>query len=72
VLAHQGAVIVAVCAVRVMEMPIDDVVGVIAMQHGIVPAARPMGVGLLVSPARVRRGALRGICPAHADDMLME
>jgi hypothetical protein len=51
--AH-GAVVVAVAAVRVVQVFADEVVVVIAVRHAQVAAARPVHVARVVAPARVR------------------
>jgi len=48
-----GAVIVAVPVVRVVKVPADDVVGVIAVGDGVVPAARAVLVRGVVALAVV-------------------
>ncbi len=55
------AVIVAVFAVRMMEMSIDHVVNMISVGHGFVSAVGTMGVGGFVTLTGVIRGAVRGV-----------
>lgn len=50
-------VIVAVSAVCVMEVPGDEVVGVIAVRDHLMAATRPMLVPCIMSGACMRRGA---------------
>jgi hypothetical protein len=51
----QPAVIVAVIAVRVMEMSIDQIVHMVAVRNSFVSAAGPMLMGTLqIRRARVR------------------
>ena len=56
--------IVAVVAVRVVQMALDEVIGMVAMRHSGVPTIRPVLVALRMSTAIMRRGAviwIRGI-----------
>ena len=60
----QRAVVVAVTAVRMMEMPIDEVIYVVAVRHGRVTAVRAVHVAGRVSVAGVvwrAAGRVRGI-----------
>ena len=59
--------IVAVIAVRVMQVAVHEIVDVIAVRHCFVPTARTM----LVSAADIRRAAL-GIGRTDPDDMLVD
>src|SRR5439155_1284652 len=52
-----GAVVVAVVAVRVVEVAVDEVVGVVAVRHGLVAAAGAVDVAGRVPAAGVARGA---------------
>jgi len=54
-------VIVAVSAVRVMEVPGDEVIGVIAVRDHLVTATRPMLVPCIMSGTGMRGGAGVGI-----------
>jgi curli biogenesis system outer membrane secretion channel CsgG len=56
-----GAVVVAVGAVRVVEVPADEVVDVIAVRDRVVPAAWAVGVARVVGTASVVRGARSGV-----------
>jgi hypothetical protein len=47
--------IVAVVAVRMVQVPVNEVADVIAVRHGLVPAARTMNM-----PWSVRRAAMLG------------
>jgi len=49
----ESSVIVAVIGMLIMEMPCDNVVDVIGMRHGLVPALRIMLVRSFVGVARV-------------------
>lgn len=64
--------IVAVIPVRVMQMPIDQIVDVIAMRHRLVAASRAMLVRRVVTCARVRRRAGRRVLRRHLDHMLVD
>jgi hypothetical protein len=60
------AVVVAMIAMGMMQPSTHDVIDVVAMGHGFVPAGRAM----LVRAAGLRR-ALHGICGIDCDDMLI-
>lgn len=49
--------IVAVLAVRMMQVPFHQKIGVVAVQHGLVAAIRPVNVILFVAAALVIRRA---------------
>jgi hypothetical protein len=53
-----GPVVVAVVAVRVMEVSIHQVVGVVAVGHRLVAATRAMDMARLVAAAIMRRSAV--------------
>lgn len=53
----QAPVIVAVFPVRMVQVPLDQIVGVIAVQHGLMPAIGSMNVAGFVCPALVVRRA---------------
>ena len=63
--------VVAVAVARVMEVTVDDVVDVIAVRNGVVPAGRPVLVRGGVRSAGVRRRAGRRIRGAHFDHVLV-
>ena len=56
-LVQNRAVIVAVVAVRMMQVAADQVVGVPGVRHRLVPAVRPVAVEGVVSAAGVAGGA---------------
>lgn len=58
-----------VCKVQV---PSDEIVDMIAMRNGLVAAFRAMTMSRLVSVARVRRGAGRGIFSGDGKDMFVD
>ena len=64
--------IVAVPAVRVVQVPADEIVDVIAVRDRLVAAARAVGVTLRVSVASVRRRAVRGIACVDSDRALVD
>jgi hypothetical protein len=64
-------VVVTVPSVRVVKVSTDQVVRVVTVRHGFVSAAGTMRVGLVVSAARVARGARRGVLPADAQGVLV-
>jgi hypothetical protein len=59
--------IVAVRAVRVVEVTFHQVVGVVAVRNGFVSAIGPVFVGHLVRPAIVFRGARSRVFRAYRD-----
>jgi hypothetical protein len=65
--AGQGAVVVAVAAVRVVQVAADQVVDVAAVRHRVVAARAAVLVGGIVAPARVRRRARLRIASADRD-----
>lgn len=64
--------IVAVPVVLVVEVPRNQVVGVISMRHRRVAAPRAVAVVLRVATAGVRRRARRGIRPIDGDGVLVD
>ena len=58
----QLTVIVAVITVWMMKMPINQVVYMVAMRHGIVPTPGPMHMRFIMPPAAMLGGASIGIC----------
>lgn len=68
----EHAVIVAVVAVRVMQVAFDEVVDVVAVRHGLVPAARTVHVARLVRIARVPGRAARRIRSPDGDGVLAD
>jgi hypothetical protein len=69
---QQGTVIVAVTAVRVMQMIADPVVGVIAMRHGLVAATGPVDMSGIVTAAAMTGSAALRILGRHLDHMLVD
>jgi hypothetical protein len=59
-------------AVRVMEMPLHEVVHVIAVRHGVMTAAGTVCVPARVALARVPRRTGRGIGGVHGDGALVD
>jgi hypothetical protein len=68
---RQRAVVVAVIPVRVVQVPIMQVVDMITVRHGLVAARWAMCVSRLVTRAAMRRSALHRICAAHVNDVLI-
>jgi hypothetical protein len=64
-------VVVAVTAVRVVQVPGDEVVDVIAMRDGLVTAPGAVDVALGVTGAAVRRRACGRIGRADLEDALV-
>ena len=65
------AVIVAVAAVRMMQVPADEVVDVISVRHGFVPTSVAMLVGRIVGTASMGRCARSRVGPADRDRVLL-
>jgi hypothetical protein len=66
------AVIVAVIAVRMMQVAVHQVVHVIAMRDGLVPATRSVLVALVVTAAVMARSASRGVGAADRQRMFLD
>ena len=64
--------VVAVPAVRVVQVPVHEVVGVVAVGDGLVPAARAVDVAGLVRVAAVLGGAPVGMLGAHVEHELVD
>lgn len=64
--------IVAVVAVRMVEVTVHEEVGVVAVWNRFVPAARSMGVVLRVPVAGVRWGAVSGVRAVDGEAMLVD
>jgi hypothetical protein len=64
--------IIAMIAVRMVEVAADEIIGVIAVRNCLMSAARAMGVVLFVFPTAVRWGARRGIGRVDADAVLID
>jgi hypothetical protein len=65
-------VVVAVSAVGVMEMSIDEVVDVVAVRDGFVAAAGAVDVGGIVGSAGVLRGALGRVDRGQSNAVLVD
>jgi hypothetical protein len=65
-------VVVAVPAVRVVQVPRDQIVGVVGVWDDLVPATRAMSVALVVSAAGVRGCAGRGVCASRSQGALID
>ena len=62
---------VAVSAVRMVQMTLHQVVNMVAMRHGLVAAVSPVSVGLLMGAAAVVRRAFLRIRRAHFNLMVV-
>jgi hypothetical protein len=67
----QSAVIVAVGAMRMVQMAIHKVIDVIAMRHGFVAAVSTVSMRLLMGRTAVVRSAFLGIRRSHLDLMVV-
>lgn len=63
--------VVAVVPVGVMEVPVDEVVDVVAVGHGLVSTAGAVDVTVLVPGAAVCGGAGGRVALAHLDHVLV-
>jgi len=59
-------------AVRMVQVSVHQVVGMVAVRHRLVSTARPMPMRRIVSAAPVVRRAAGGIGCAHFDGMLVD
>ena len=66
------AVIVAVVAVGVMEMSVDQIVDMVAVRHGFVAAPRPVPMALVVTATGMIRRAGPGIAIAHLNSVFVD
>jgi hypothetical protein len=66
------AVVVAVMTVGVMKMPLNEVVDVVSVRNGFVPAARSVPVLHGVAAALMARGAVARIRGPDLDDAFVE
>ena len=64
--------VVAVVAVRVMEVPVDQIVGMIAMRDGRMSAVRAMHVLRVVTAALMIRRTRVRILGRHGNHMLLD
>jgi hypothetical protein len=65
-------VVVAVIAIRVMEMSVNEIVDVVSMRNDFVAAVCAVLVRRVVSVALVSVGAIGGICEVHFELMLID
>ncbi len=63
--------VVAVIAVRVVQVVGDQVVDVVSVRHGLMPASRAVRVPGLMLTAGMRRGAVLGVCLTGFDHVLV-
>lgn len=68
----QRAVIVAMVAMRMMQVAINQIVHMVAMRHRFMAASGSMLVVCIVTSATMLRSALVGIGRADLDDMLID
>jgi hypothetical protein len=64
-------VVIAVVAVRMVQLPLHEVTHVISMGNRLVPTPLSVPVPLIVAVAE-SRGALRGVTRVHADPVLID
>jgi hypothetical protein len=65
-------VVVTVIPVRVMQVPVDQVVDVVAMRHRLVAATRPVHVVWIVLAAGVLRRAFVRVRRGHRQRVLLD
>lgn len=63
--------IVAMVAVRVVQVAADEIIGVVAVRHGRMPAVRPMDVASGLFVRAMAGSALNGICGADGNDVIV-
>jgi len=63
--------VVAVVAIRMVQVAIDEVVDVVAMRNNLVPAANAVLVRAVMAPTIVLRSALRGIGKIYIEGVLI-
>jgi hypothetical protein len=63
-------VVIAVVAVRMVQMPFDEIVGVIAVRNGFVAAAGAVNVAGGMAIARMLRRAAIWICRGYSQGVL--
>jgi hypothetical protein len=66
------SVIIAVVAVGMMEVAVDQIVDMVSVRHRLMATTRPMDMTLLVPSAFMIRGAGVGILGADTQDMLID
>jgi hypothetical protein len=66
------AVVVAVIAVRMVQVAIDEIIDVVPMRHGFVTARRAVNVARLMAATVVIRSALVGIFRIDRERMLVD
>jgi hypothetical protein len=59
-------------AVRVVQMPVDQVVGVVPVRHLLMAATRPVAMARFVGDERVSGGAVGGIALVDGDRVLVD
>ena len=59
-------------AVRMVQMPVDDVVHVITMRHGLVPTVRAVNVVGFVTCTRMIGRAIGRIVRSHVERVLLD
>ncbi|MDB5041068.1 MAG: hypothetical protein JWN27_1794 [Candidatus Eremiobacteraeota bacterium] len=64
--------VVAVRAVLIVEVPVDEVVGVVSVRNGFVAAGRAMFVGVVVGVAAVSAVAVLRIRARDAKDVFVD
>jgi hypothetical protein len=66
------AVVIAVIAVRMVQVAIDEIIDVVPMRHGFVTARRAVNVARLMAATVVIRSALVGIFRIDRERMLVD
>jgi hypothetical protein len=65
-------VVVAVVAMRMVQVAIDEVIDVVAMRHGFMTATRSMNMAFAMSRALMLRRAPVGVGGRNLDHMLID
>jgi hypothetical protein len=66
------AMVIAMAVVRIVEMPFDQVIDMVAMRHGLMAAIRPMLMFNRMPHAFVLRRAVLGVGRGYADYMFID
>jgi uncharacterized membrane protein HdeD (DUF308 family) len=64
-------VVVAVIAMRMVQVSVDEIIDVVAMRHGFVTARRAVDVGRIMAATAVTRRTLVGIFRTDRECMLV-
>jgi hypothetical protein len=66
-----GTMVIAMVAVGVMQVPVDEIVHMIGMRDAVVPAPRTVHMGAIMSSARMTGGAFLPVRPIAFKDVFV-